>query len=187
MSFFTEYKAMASKVPVPNAGTLKLQILQQMKAPGAQIVTVAKELITAGDTTSNVRQIVLNEIQALVVLGSGTMVQADAAAAIDTLNAALASLKDAETTLAKTPLQKSQVAYLTGAANLQIGVVRAAQSAATKNCQLAKDARGNVIAAMTALPGGALFSQAAVAQSFQRATQTDTYLGQLMSSFPNCR
>ena len=180
-------RAMALKVPVPNSGAIKLQILQQMKAPGAQVVAVAKELIAAGDTTNNVRQIVLNELQALVVMGSGAMVQADAAAAIDTLNVALVALKDAETTLARTPLQKSQVAYLTGAANLQIGVLKAAQSAATKSCQLAKDARANVRAAMTSLPGGSAFAQAAVAQSFQRATQTDTYLGQLMSSFPNCR
>jgi len=180
-------KAMASKVSVPNAGALKLVILQQMKAPSAQIVAVAKELIAAGDTTGNVRQIVLNELQALVVLGSGALVQTDAAAAIDSLNVALVSLKEAETSLAKTPLQKSQVAYLTGAANLQIAVIKSQQSAATKNCQLAKDARANVMAALISLPGGPAFAQAAVSQSFQRASQTDTYLGQLMSSFPNCK
>ena len=177
-------KASAAKIPVPDAGTMKLFMLQELKSP--LVLATAREMVAAGDTTANVRQIILNEIQ-MQMTAAQKMVATDAAAATDSLNSVLTQLKEGET-LAKTSQQKGQVAFLAGYSNLTLAGIKAQQGQATKSCQLLRDARANTTAAMTNLPTGSTFAPAAtVQQAMGQAMQLDTGIGQLMGSLPNCK
>ena len=180
------HKAEADKVAVPDAGTIELQILRDMKAPSAQLVLRAKELIARGDTTTNIRQSLLNELQTQVKFGTDLM-KTDAAAAIDSLNATITAFKESDP-LAKNPLQKAQIAFLSGMANTTLASIKAQQAGASKSCQLAKAARVNATAAMTSLPQGAAFAPpATVNAALANAMQIDSYAEQLMKSFPACK
>ena len=179
-------KASAAKVAVPDGGTIEIQIMRSMNAPSGQIVARAKELITAGDTTTNVRQSLLNELQTQMKVGTD-LVKTNAAAAVDSLNVVLGGLKDSES-IARPGQQKAQVAFLSGMINTTLASVKAQQAAAAKSCQLARDARANATAAMTYLPQGAEFAPAATVQTaLGNAIQIDGYAEQLMKSIPNCK
>ncbi|MEP6833212.1 MAG: hypothetical protein ABJB74_07445 [Gemmatimonas sp.] len=175
--------AIAAKVPVPNAGTQKLLILQQMKSP--LVVSAAKEMLTAGDTTFNVRQIILNELQTQYTTTAALM-KTDVAAATDSFTVILTSLKEADA-FARPGPQKAQVAFLMGASNTNLAGIKAQLAGPAKSCALAKEARAYALAGMTYLPAGAAFAPAAVAPMMANAGQYDSFADQLMKSLPACK
>ncbi|MGV3708476.1 MAG: hypothetical protein ACO1Q7_06515, partial [Gemmatimonas sp.] len=178
--------AKAAGIKIPNAEAIKMSIMVDMKAPMTEIIALAKEVVASGDTSSAVRQIIFNDIQAQMAAAQKN-VATDAVAAVDSLGSVLKQL-DAAAPLAGNALQKGQVAFLKGFSNLTLAQVKAQQSQATKNCQLAKDARAHATVSMTELPAGAGFAPPATVQAAMgQAIQLDGGIGQLMASFPNCK
>jgi len=174
-------KAVAGKIPVPQAGALKLTLLQELNKTPAEIVTAAREAISAGDTTENVRFILVNQgnaqFSAAQKLGN-----TDIPAATEAFNTALATLAYADSVAMKA--QKAPIAFLKGASYILLANLKYQAAGAQKSCALAKEAKSNVIDGQINLPGGASPTNAATMQqlmgiALQLDPALDTMIKQL--------
>lgn len=174
-------KALASKVPVPNAGTQKLLLLTEMKKPPMEIVAAARELRTAGDTSSNIPLVVVGEASKMFSGGQAEM-KTDAALAQTTFTNALATLAYADSIAPKE--QKPQISFLKGATSVLLGSLLAQAAQPAKSCEMTTKAKGYVTDAMINLPGGgASAPKATMDQLMGMAMQLDTNLGQMAAAY----
>lgn len=173
-------KAIAAKVPVPNAGAQKIALLTEM-GKSELIVPTVRELIAAGDTAESTRQYVINAANAKFN-ASQALTKTDVAAADTSYASTLAMLAYSDSIATKA--QKPQVAFLTGASSILLAQIRAAASQPTKSCDLAKSAKALGVDAMINLQkGGASAPKPIMDQLMGMAMQLDTQLDPLIKSY----
>ena len=176
-------KAVASKIPVPQAGALRLSLLQEMKKTPAEIVAAAREVIAAGDTTENVRLIVYNQAN-ITFRGAQELLKTDVPKAQDDLtNSVLGTLAYLDTV--GTRAQKPAVAFLKGAAHVLLGAqIKYPAANAAKSCPLTKEAKEHILEAQINLPqGGAAAPAAALQQLMGIAMQIDPELDKMLKLY----
>lgn len=173
-------RAMASKVAVAQGGTLRLLLLKDLNR-GDDIVATARQLIAEGDTTENVRLLVIDQANQTFA-ASQKLIPTDPAAADSGFTKALSILTFADS-VAK-PSQKPQVAFLKGASSVLLATLRAQAAQASKSCELTSVARGLATEAMISLPqGGASAPKAAMDQLMDMAIQLDSNLQQMAAAY----
>ncbi len=141
-------KARAAKIPVENGSFIRMQLLTDLNRT-EEILPALKEMIASGDTATLLRQQVLK-------IGNEKRVAAKTAEEYD---AALAVLMYADTV--SKGQTKAQAGFLIGATYVTYGQLKLNTANATKNCQLAKDAKNMFADAQIMLPrGGATYVDA---------------------------
>ena len=173
-------KASAAKVPVPNSGTQKLLLLQELNKTD-EIFPAARQLIAAGDTSENVRLVLIKQAGDKFS-ASQKLIPTDAAAAEAGFISALQILAYADS-VAK-PSQKPQIAFLRGASSAFMANMKYQAAAPAKSCEMAKAGKGYVTDAMINLPqGGASAAKATMDQLMGMAMQIDTQLDVQIKTF----
>jgi len=178
-------KAAANKIPVPNLMARILIILSEMKAPPAEIIVAAREAITAGDTTTAVRQVMLQQIN-LQFAAAQELQKTDAPQAITNLTSMLGTLAYADSVVTGADL-KGNVAFFRGASQFVTATIKIKLAQEQRSCALIKEAEANLTDAMISLPAGARFAPQAMQQMMGTAMQLGPQLTQLKASIPNCR
>jgi len=166
-------KAMAAKIPVENGAFLRLTLLKDLNR-NDEIVPAARELIAAGDTSTIIRQMIVGIGQQQGNAAAKSKVAAEFETAIKTLLYA-DSVSTGQT--------KQQAGFLLGSNYVQLANLKYQESAATKSCPPARDAKNFVVEAQIQLPkGGALYADA-MRQLMGIAMQLDTGADQLIKAY----
>jgi hypothetical protein len=156
-------KAIAAKIPVENANVLRITLLRDL-GRGAETVPAVRAAIAAGDTSSLLRQLVLQAgaDQRTAAIKSGT--EADWQTALNTLLYA-----DTITTGAA----KAQAQFLLGAVYTQFGQLKLNLGQQQKSCALAKEGKNFLVEAQIMLPKGGSSNPDAMRQLMGVVMQLD--------------
>lgn len=176
-------RAVASKIAVPQAGALRLQLLQELNRGPMEIVAAAREVIAAGDTTEAVRLIVYNQANAIFSAAQKLIATDAAKAQEDLVTGTLGTLAFLDTV--GTRAQKPYVAFLKGAANVVLGAqIKYPAANAAKSCPLTKEAKAHILEAQINLPqGGAAAPAATLQQLMGIAMQIDPELDKMQKLY----
>jgi tetratricopeptide (TPR) repeat protein len=169
-------KALAAKVPVENAGTMRLLMLRDLKR-GPDVMPAIRTLIAAGDTSANVKQILFAQAgdDKNVALAAATTV-ADSVAAF---RANLAIFAYADSNIAPKNPMHAESQFRLGAAHLSLVQPLLKQALAEKNCTLAKEAKSEISESQILLPTGGAYDPKTTAQLMGALTQLDGYASQV--------
>ena len=144
-------KAKAAKISVENSGYIRMQLLTDLNRI-EEILPAAKELIAAGDTSTNLRLQVLKQ-------GDDKRKSAQKNNSAEEYDQAIAILMYADSV--SKGQTKAQAGFLLGATYVTYGQLKLNNANATKNCQLAKDSKNMFGDAQIMLPrGGATYVDA---------------------------
>jgi tetratricopeptide (TPR) repeat protein len=172
-------KALASKIAVENAGTLRLLMLRDLKR-SAEVIPAIRILIAAGDTSTYVRQILFAQ-----AADDRTASLAAAKNQVDTLateRVALGILAYADSSITgRTPL-KSESQFRLGAEHLQMVQPLVKLATAQKSCQMAKEAKEHISEAQILLPQGGASNPKLVPQLMGALAQLDPYTDQTIKA-----
>jgi hypothetical protein len=166
-------KANAAKIPVENAGFMKISILQALNRPD-EVLPAAKELIVAGDTSTTLRQMIIK-------MGDDKRKSAQKNSSTEEYDAALKIFAYADS-VSKGPV-KAQAGFLMGATYVTYGQLKLNMSAAQKNCQLAKDAKNMFGDAQLNLPKGGATAVDAMRQLMGAVMQLDPEADKAVKAF----
>lgn len=178
-------KAVAGKISVPNLGARKLLILTEMKASPSDVIAAAREAIAAGDTTTAVRQVMLQQIN-LQFAAAQELQKTDAPQAIANLTSMLGTLAYADSVVTGADLQ-GNVAFFRGASQFVMATIKIRLAQEQRSCAMVKEAEAILSDAMISLPRGAKFAPAAMQQMMNTAMQLGPQLAQLKASITGCR
>jgi hypothetical protein len=137
-------KAEAGKIPVENSGFLRYTLLKDLNRTD-EILPAIQKLIAAGDTSTTLRQ-------ALLQIGNEKLQAGQKSKLAEDYDAALKVLMYADSVT--TGATKAQAQFLQGAVFVTYGALKLEQAQTTKNCQLAKDAKNMFADAQINLPKG---------------------------------
>lgn len=165
-------KALASKMPVENAQTLRITLLKDL-GKGDEVLPAIKAAIAAGDTTANLRVLALQTANESYRKAAASKLPEDFVAAIDVLKYA--------DSVAPADL-KAQSQFLLGAAYVAFGQVKLQQAQQGKECAPAKEAKDMFVDAQILLPKGGSFSPDAMRQLMGAVMQLDPYADQLIKA-----
>ncbi len=141
-------KALAAKIPVENAGFLRIGLLTDLGRT-EEVLPAAKALIAEGDTSTTLRQMV-------VQIGNKSLQAGQANKSAEDYDKALATLRYADSV--STGELKMQAQFLIGVASVTYGQLKINQAAEEKSCDLAKQAKDMFVEAQIMLPrGGATY------------------------------
>lgn len=164
-------KAVANKVAVENASTLRILTLKDL---GQDVMPAIREAIAAGDTTSNVRAIALQSAQATYQKAAASKLPAD-------WDVAMGQLLYADS-IAK-PDFKAQASFLLGAAYVQYGQVKLQEAFDKKQCEPAKQAKNMFVEAQILLPRGGSFAPDNMRQLMGAVMQLDPSADGMVKAF----
>lgn len=137
-------KATAAKIPVENAGFLRLNLLNDLNRT-EEVLPAAKSLIAAGDTSTTLRQMVLK-------IGNDKRLSAAKNSSADEYAAAVAVLLYADSI--STGATKASAQFLLGATYVTYGQLKLNLANQQKQCALAKEAKDLFVEAQIMLPKG---------------------------------
>ncbi len=144
-------KAIESKIPVENAGFLRIALLQSL-GRNDEVLPAAKALIASGDTSTTLRQMVVQIGNDKLKAGQANNSEADYEMSMSTLRYA-DSVSTGET--------KVQAQFLIGAVSVTYGNLLLNKASQEKNCAMAKRAKDMFVDAQIMLPrGGATYVEA---------------------------
>jgi tetratricopeptide (TPR) repeat protein len=156
-------KAEAAKVAVENASTFRIQLLNDLGKTD-EVVPAIKAAIAAGDSSSNLRILLLKA-------GQDAYKKASASKNFDDFKTAVDLLKYADTAVKGE--QKAQAQFLLGATYVAFGQAKLVVSDQTKQCQDVKDAKDFFVEAQILLPKGGSFSPDAMRALMGQVMQLD--------------
>jgi tetratricopeptide (TPR) repeat protein len=166
-------KAIAAKIPVENSSVFRIQLLKDL-GKADEVMPAIKAAIAAGDTSSNLR--------VLLMQGANDLYRKAAASkTIEDFAAAVTALKDAE--VAVTGQLKGQAQFLLGATYVQFGQAKLAASQQGKVCQPAKEAKDMFVEAQILLPKGGATAPDAVRTLMGALMQLDPAADQMVKAF----
>lgn len=166
-------KANAAKVKVDNSAVLRITLLKDLKKDD-EVVPAIKAAIAAGDTTANLRQLLMLSANDLYKKAGASKDAADFQNAVD-------MLKYADSVVG--PQFKAQAQFLLGATYVQFGQTKLIASQNTKACQPAKEAKDMFVEAQIMLPKGGSFAVEAMRQLMGMVMQLDPAADQLIKLY----
>eukprot|EP01012_Entosiphon_sulcatum_P064418 TRINITY_DN93238_c0_g1_i1.p1 TRINITY_DN93238_c0_g1~~TRINITY_DN93238_c0_g1_i1.p1 ORF type:complete len:569 (+),score=158.26 TRINITY_DN93238_c0_g1_i1:254-1960(+) len=165
-------KATAAKVPVENGSVLRITLLKDL-GKGEEVIPGIKAAIAAGDTSSNLR--------VLLMQGANDLYKkAGASKDLNDFQAAVDALKYADTVVG--PSLKAQAQFLLGATYVQYGQAKLGVAQSTKQCQPAKEAKDMLVEAQIMLPKGGSFAVDAMRQLMGFVMQLDPAADQMVKA-----
>lgn len=165
-------RAEAAKVPIENSNIFRIQILQDLGRED-EVLPVIKNAIAAGDTSTNIRAL-------LLAAGNSARVKASTSKSLDDYAAAVDLLKYTEANV--TGQSKQQAAFLLGATYVPYGQAMLTKAAEDKSCQLAKDGKDLFVEAQILLPKGGAFAPEPTAQLLGALRQLDPWADQTIKA-----
>ncbi len=166
-------KAVAAKVAVDNAQVLRITLLKDLKKDD-EVMPAIKAAIAAGDTTTNLRLLLLQGANDVYKKAAASKDPADFQAAIDIL-------KYADTVVPAA--NKPQAQFLLGATYVQFGQTKLAAAQTGKACQPAKEAKDMFVEAQILLPKGGSFAVDAMRSLMGAVMQLDPAADQMIKAF----
>jgi tetratricopeptide (TPR) repeat protein len=166
-------KANAAKIPVENGGAIKIQILTALNRTD-DLLPAAKELISAGDTSTTLRQMVLK-------IGDDKRKAAIKENSVELYDAALKIFAYADSV--SKGAMKAQAGFLTGATYVTYGQLKLNMAAAQKSCPLAKEAKNMFGDAQLNLPKGGATAVDAMRQLMGAVMQLDPEADKAVKAF----
>jgi hypothetical protein len=166
-------KAAAAKVAVDNGAFLRLTLLKELNRT-EEVMPAARAVIAAGDTTTLVRQM-------LVQIGNDQFKKAQASKLPADFDAMISTLTYADS-VSKGPT-KAQAQFLLGAAGVVYGQLKLTAASEQKNCALAKEAKNLFVDAQINLPKGGTFAPDAMRQYMGFVMQLDPSADQMVKAF----
>jgi len=166
-------KANDAKIPIENGNFLKFTLLKELNRT-SEILPAAKAMIAAGDTTTIIRQ-------NIVQIGKSMGDSAVKSKSVDEFLAAIAVLQYADSVSKGTV--KQQAGFLIGSDYVQISNLKYQQAVAQKSCPLAKEAKAFAVDAQIQLPKGGAFAPDAMRQLMGSATQLDAGADQVIKAY----
>ena len=165
-------KAVAAKVPVENGSVVRIQLLKEL-GRGAETVPAIRAAIAAGDTSTLLRQMV-------VQIGNEQQRAAQKSGLADDYAKAVATLQYADSVVAKEDKVKAQ--FLLGAVYTGYGQLKLTQAQQQKSCPLAKEGKSYLVEAQIMLPKGGSFAVDAMRQLMGIVMQLDPNADLLIKS-----
>jgi tetratricopeptide (TPR) repeat protein len=165
-------KAIAAKMPVENAQTLRVTLLKDL-GKADEVIPAIKAAIAAGDTTTNLRVLALQSANEAYKKAAASKTPEDFTAAIDLL-------KYADTVVPNS--LKAQSQFLLGATYVAFGQAKLQVAQTGKQCAPAKEAKDLFVEAQILLPKGGSFSPDAMRQLMGAVMQLDPYADQLIKA-----
>jgi tetratricopeptide (TPR) repeat protein len=165
-------KALAAKMPVENAQTLRITLLKDL-GKGDEVLPAIKAAIAAGDTTTNLRLLALQAANDAYKKAAASKSTEDFTAAVDVLKYA--------DSVAPNNL-KAQSQFLLGATYVAFGQAKLTAAQQSKQCAPAKEAKDLFVEAQILLPRGGSFSPDAMRQLMGAVMQLDPYADQLIKA-----
>ena len=156
-------KAIAAKVPVENSNVLRITLLKDL-GRGAEAIPAVRAAIAEGDTSTLLRQLVVQAGSEQRAAAAKSGAEADFATALSTLLFA-----DSVSTGAT----KAQAQFLLGAVYTQYGQVKLNLAQQQKSCELAKEGKNYLVEAQIMLPKGGSFAPDAMRQLMGAVMQLD--------------
>jgi tetratricopeptide (TPR) repeat protein len=166
-------KATAAKVAVENGAFLRLTLLKDLNRT-EEVVPAARAVIAAGDTSTLVRQM-------LVQIGNDQFKKAQASKLPADFDAMISTLIYADS-VSKGPT-KAQAQFLLGAAGVVYGQLKLTAASEQKSCPLAKEAKNLFVDAQINLPKGGTFAPDAMRQYMGFVMQLDPNADQMIKAF----
>ncbi len=166
-------KATAAKIPVENGSFLRVSLLKDL-GRSAEIVSVARELIAGGDTSSTLRQMVLG-------VGNEQRTAAAKSNSADDYKLAIGTLKYADSVT--TGASKAQAQFLLGVTYVTFGQLKLSEAQTAKACAPAKEAKDMFIEAQIMLPKGGSFAPDAMRAAMSGVMQLDPAADQMIKAF----
>jgi tetratricopeptide (TPR) repeat protein len=166
-------KATAAKIPVENASFLRVSLLKDL-GRSAEIVSVARELIAGGDTSTTLRQMVLG-------VGNEQRTAAAKSNSPDDYKLAIGTLLYADSIT--TGASKAQSQFLLGVTYVTFGQLKLAEAQANKACAPAKEAKDMFVEAQIMLPKGGSFAPDAMRAAMTGVMQLDPAADQMIKAF----
>lgn len=156
-------RATAANVAVENGAFIRLTLLRELNR-NSEIVPAARAVIAAGDSSTAVRQMI-------VQVGNDQFKTAQASKEPADFDAMLATLAYADSV--STGATKAQAQFLMGAAGVVYGQIKLTKAVETKSCSLAKEAKDLFVEAQISLPKGGSFAVDAMRQYMGFVMQLD--------------
>jgi hypothetical protein len=151
---------------------LRITLLKDL-GKGEEVIPGIKAAIAAGDTSSNLR--------VLLMQGANDLYKkAGASKDLNDFQAAVDALKYADTVVG--PSLKAQAQFLLGATYAQFGQAKLSVAQTTKQCQPAKEAKDMLVEAQILLPKGGSFAVDAMRQLMGFVMQLDPAADQMVKS-----
>lgn len=164
-------KAVANKVAVENASTIRILTLKDL---GQDVMPAIREAVAAGDTTSNLRVIALQAANETYQKAAASKTEQDWATAVgQLLFADSVATRDI----------KAQASFLLGAAYTQYGQALITRAGNEKQCEPAKQAKNYFVEAQILLPRGGTFSPDAMRTLMGAVMQLDPYADQVIKAY----
>jgi hypothetical protein len=156
-------KAKEAKIPVENAGFLEIQLLTDL-GKTEELLPAAKDLITAGDTSTTLRQMIIK-------IGDDKRKAAQTKNSAEEYDQAIKIFTYVDS-ISKGAL-KAQAGFLMGATYVTYGQLKLNTAQQTKNCALAKEAKNMFADAQINLPKGGATAVDAMRQLMGAVIQLD--------------
>jgi len=166
-------KAIAAKIPVENSTVFRIQLLKDL-GKADEVMPAIKAAIAAGDTSSNLRILLMQGANDLYRKAAASKTPEDFQAAVDVL-------KSAESVVAGQLKQQAQ--FLLGATYVQFGQAKLSASQQGKACQPAKEAKDMFVEAQILLPKGGATAPDAVRTLMGALMQLDPAADQMVKAF----
>ncbi|MBY0489177.1 MAG: hypothetical protein K2R93_05005 [Gemmatimonadaceae bacterium] len=166
-------KAVAAKVKVDNATVLRITLLKDLKKDD-EVIPAIKGAIAAGDTSSNLRVLLMQGANDLYKKAAASKDPVDFQNAIDMLKYADGVVSGQF---------KPQAQFLLGATYVQFGQTKLTAAQAGKTCQPAKEAKDMFVEAQILLPKGGSFAPDAMRQLMGAVMQMDGPADQMIKAF----
>lgn len=166
-------RALAAKVPVENAAVFRIQLLKDL-GRDAEVLPAIQQAIAAGDTTNNLRVLLIQSAAASYQKAAASKAPEDFAGAVDLLKYAVS---------ATTGQLMQQASFYLGATYVQYGQAKLAIASQDKSCQPAKEAKDMFIEAQILLPKGGAIAPDAAAQLMGALRQLDPYADQTIKAY----
>ncbi len=165
-------KALAAKVAIDNAQALRITLLKDL-GRGAEVVPAIRTAIAAGDTSSLLRQFV-------VQIGGEQQKAAQKSGNMDDFATAMSTLLFADSI--STGVTKAQAQFLLGANYVVYGQAKLNAAQAQKSCTMAKEGKSYLVEAQIMLPKGGSFAPDAMRQLMGAVMQLDPNADKLVAS-----
>ena len=177
-------KAMAAKIPVENAGTMRLLMLRDLKR-NSDVMPAIRALIAGGDSSANVKQILF--AQANDDKNAALATAMTAADSVAVFRANLATLAFADSNIAMKSPMHAESQFRLGGAHLSLVQPLLKQALAEKSCVLGKEAKAHISDAQILLPQGGSFDPQNTGKLMQALTALDGYTDQTLTQSLKCK
>lgn len=165
-------KALGAKIPVENGGYLRLLLLKDLGRVD-EMAPAARGLISAGDTTTAVRQM-------LIFVGDSARKAAITQSSLEGFQQAVQVLMYTDSV--SRGETKVQAQFLLGATYVSYGQLLLTTAQTTKDCPMAKKAKDFIVEAQIMLPRGGSFAPDVMRTLMGAVMQLDPYADQLIKS-----